>query len=273
MKKLFIFLTIFFFLVPCCFAVDTCSKEYLQSHKHAAFINPFAEKAVEYAITRAIKKDTGAKFKVKFTAYTLTSMKKGIFKYLELKGKKIKLEDIPIPYLYIASLTDYNWVDYTQSPVKLRSDMTYKYEMILDQESLEAALASSEYTKEINKFNYLIYPLFKVINVSTEIRDNRLYMTMEYTIPIIRSTSSKKVTMSSGLNVSSGKLKMSNASLDHKIESVSAKKLVNLINYINPLECTLDLINKNDAKMYIENVNIVDNKIKIDGKIFVKGEV
>ena len=41
-------------------------------------------KMVEKGIKKALKKETGAKFDVKFSAYTLASLKKGIFKSIEI---------------------------------------------------------------------------------------------------------------------------------------------------------------------------------------------
>ena len=41
---------------------------------------------------------------------------------------------------------------------------------------------------------------------------------------------------------------------------------------INPLSFTLSLLDSKQCNAKIENVNIVDNVIKIDGKIFVKGD-
>ena len=45
-----------------------------------------------------------------------------------------------------------------------------------------------------------------------------------------------------------------------------------MINLLNPLGFTLDLLESKQCDGKIENVNIVNNKIKINGKIFIKGE-
>ena len=65
---------------------------------------------------------------------------------------------------------------------------------------------------------------------------------------------------------------MTNTPSEKNMSKNVFRKMISLINYVNPLEYTIDVINKNDAKIYIENVNIIDDKIKINGKIFVKGD-
>ena len=100
-------------------AVDRYSKEYLQNRHHFAIINPVVECAVEKAIKAQLRKDTGAEFDVKFTGYTTSSMKKGIFKSFELATDNLILEEgIPISDLHLKSETDYNYIDYTKSPLE-----------------------------------------------------------------------------------------------------------------------------------------------------------
>ena len=45
-----------------------------------------------------------------------------------------------------------------------------------------------------------------------------------------------------------------------------------MINLLNPLGFTLDLLESKQCDGNIENLDIVDNKVKINGKIFIKGE-
>ena len=127
------------------FAADKYSEDYLKNNKHIAILNPIAEGIVEHSIKSALKKETKSNFKVKFSGYTLSSMKKGIFKELELTGKDVQVDDITIPYVHLKSLSDYNYVDYTKDPIVFKSDMTYAYDMLLSEESLNKALEHGNY--------------------------------------------------------------------------------------------------------------------------------
>ena len=107
MKKLLITLLIFtLFLTPVLAKTDRLSEDYLKTGRHVSVMNPFAEGFVERAIKRAIKKEAKGRYKVKFRGYTLESMKKGIFKYLEIKGKHINADGIHIPYCELKTTTD-----------------------------------------------------------------------------------------------------------------------------------------------------------------------
>ena len=254
------------------FATDKFSEDYLKNSKHVAIMNPIAESFVEHAIKSSLKKETGAKFKVKFSGYTLASMKKGIFKELELTGKDVKVDEITIPYVHLKSLSDYNYVDYTKNPIVFKSDMTYTYDMLLSEASLNKALENGNYKAVINNINSLAYPMFQVKGVKTKILDNKFYILTSYNFPIAPSPKDKVFVASSDFEVKNGKIKAVNVNLDSAYGKISLSKVANMLNLLNPLEFTMMLLESKECKANIENVKIVDNNIRVDGKIFVKGE-
>ena len=92
MKKILTVFLLFLALANTSYAEDKYSQEYLKNHNHFSIMNPIAESIAEHSIKSALKKETGANFDVKFEGYTLSSMKKGIFKYLELTANNVKSE-------------------------------------------------------------------------------------------------------------------------------------------------------------------------------------
>ncbi len=272
MKKILLIFLCFFMFTGFCFAEDKYSKEYLQNHKHFSIMNPIAERIAKHSIKSALKKETGANFDVKFEGYTLSSMKKGIFKYLELTGENLVSEEIPISYLHIKSLSDYNYIDYTQEPPVFKSDMKFEYEMFLTAESMNEALKHSSYNKVINKINNLAYPLFQIKGASTKIINNKLYVLTEYNFPIVSVSKNRVFVASSDIRVENGEIKAFDVKLDSAYGNIELNKVANLLNLLNPLGFTLDLLESKHCDGNIEYVDIVDNKIKINGKIFIKGE-
>ena len=191
MKKILLVFILMLFAVNTGFAADKYSKDYLQNHRHFAIMNPIAESMAEHIIKSSLKKETGGKYKVKFDGYTVSSMKKGIFKNLEITGTDIVSEGITIPYVHLKSLTDYNYVDYTKDPVEFKSDMKFQYEMMLSDESMNTALKHSNYKAVLDNINNIAYPMFEVKGVSTKIMNNQLYILTEYNFPIAPSPKNK----------------------------------------------------------------------------------
>ena len=116
MKKVFIFLISAFLILPVFANQDRMSEDYLKNNLHFSVMNPFAEYIAQKAIIKTIKKEVPGRYKVQFNGYTLSSIKKGIFKDLKIIGKNVTVEGIEIPYIKMQTETDYNWIDYTRDP-------------------------------------------------------------------------------------------------------------------------------------------------------------
>lgn len=273
MKKLLTFLLINSFLtMPAIAKADKTSAEYLKNKKHFAIMNPLAEKIAENAIKKTLKKKIGeGNYKVLFEIYTIESLKKGIFKNLEITGKDLIIEEIPVPYLNLKNITDYHWIDLESDPVKLKSDVTFAYNLELSEKSINTALKQKDYEKTLKKVNNIAYPLFTLHDVRVKIKHNKLHIIMDFSLPLSSSSKKRSFMVSSNFKVDNGKIKTSNIGFDNSYGNLPIDKVTNLINLVNPLTFTLAQINDDNCKGKIENVKIEDNIVKINGKIFVEG--
>lgn len=251
---------------------DRSSAEYLKNKKHFAPLNPLVETVAQKVIKNSLKKSTGENFKVKFDGYTLYSMKQGVFKNLELEGDKFQISGIDVEYLKLKSITDYNKVNYKQNPAVIETDMTYAYELHLTESSINQALEHKDYKKNLDKINNITYPLFVLKDVDAKIKNNKLNVIMSYNFPISPSRKDKTFVVKTGLKVERNKISADDILIDSSYGALSADKVTNLINILDPLTFALDLMNTKKCNARIENVKIIDNIIQINGKIYVKGE-
>ena len=271
MKKILAFIFTFTLLgIPANAQVDKNSQEYLQGKSHFSLTKPLTEYTVKKSLKSALKKETNADFDVKFEGYTTSSIKNGVFKYLELEGENVNYQDIIIPYVHLKSLTDYNYVDYTQSPMIFKSDMTYEYELLLSEDTINKALKDSKYNKVIENVNKIAYPLFVVSGANIKLDNNQMYIVTSYNLPFTNGKDRTFVAQSD-FEVVDGKIKAKNVNISTAYGNLGLNKVANLINYLNPLEFTMKLLDDNKHKSTIESINIVDNKVKVGGKIYVKG--
>ena len=272
MKKFLIFLFASIIFTTSVFAVDKNSAEYLRNKKHLSPVSPLVENIVQNEIKKSLKKETGANFKVKFKAYNLSSLKAGVFKYLEITGKNVTVEDIFVPYLKFYSISDYNRIDYKKNPIEMKSDMVYAYEINLSEKSINDALKNKDYKQTIQRVNNKAYPLFAINDVKIKIKNNRIYIIMTYNFPINPVGKNKTFYVSSDFSVENGVIKAKNIGIDKAYGNVPLDKVANLINLLDPLSFTLDMMNSNKCKGKTENIKIVDNIFQINGRIYVKGE-
>lgn len=270
MKKFLMLFMISMIFTSAAFAVDRYSAEYLRNKKHLSPISPIAECIIQKEIRKSLKKETGADFKVKFAAYNLYSLKAGIFKHLEITGQDTTIEGIYLPYVKFETVTDYNWIDYKKDPVLVKSDMEFNYEMELSEQSINDALKSKEYQKTIQNVNKRAYPLFVLKEVKVKVKNNRVYIIMNYNFPISPAAKDKIFFVSTDFSVEDGKIKATDIRLDKAYSMLSLQKVTNLINLLDPLSFTLDFMNSKKCKGKTENIKIKDDILQINGKIFVK---
>ena len=272
MKK-FLLITLIFVLnlLPVIAKTDRMSAEYLKNKRHFAIMNPIAESTAQKIIKKALRKEVGeGDYKVKFSAYTLSSLRKGIFKSIEIQGKDLEIEDIPVPSINVKTQTDYNWIDITEKPAKIKSDMIFNYDMELTEKSINKALQQKDYQKTLDNLNKKAYPLFTMHDVRVKIRHNKVHIIMDYSLPLATNKKKKTFVVSTNFKVENGKIKASNIGFDNSYGNLPLDKVANLINLINPLSFTLDQLKENNCKALVENVKIDDNIIQVNGKIFIE---
>ncbi len=270
MKRFLVILLTFCFLSPVLAKTDKISAEYLTDKKHLSVMNPLVEKIAEKAIKKSLKKEFGGKYKVEFDGYTLKSMKAGIFKNLVIIGKNLNVDDIEIPYLSLKSITNYNWIDYRQEPLIYKSDMEFSYSMLLNEDSVNSALKNKNYPKKLEKINNIAYPLFTLYDTKVKIKHSKLYVIMEYNLPLSPFKRNKTFIVSTSLKVDNNKIYANNVNIDKSYGNLSLKKITNLINLLDPLTFTLSLMESKDCVGKVDNVKINDDIIEINGRINIK---
>lgn len=273
MKKFFvIILTSLFLTMPVLAKTDKTSLDYLKNKKHFAIVNPIAENFVEKLIKKALKEQVGNfKYKTKFEIYTLSSLKKGIFKRAEITAYDFNFDNIPIKYVNIKSLDEYIWIDIKSDPMKFKTDANLEYNIELTEESINAALDKKDYQKKLAKVNNIAYPLFTIHDLNAYVKNNYFVFLMSYSLPLSSSNKTRTFTAASNFLVDDGKIKVDNIKVDKAYSKMPLHKIANLLNLLDPLTFTISELTDNKCKSKIESVKVEDNIIKINGKIFIKG--
>ena len=273
MKKFLTLLIITSFLVlPVYAAKDRTTEEYLKGSYHPFAMSFLGENIVNTAIKHALKKEAPGRYKVKFKGYTLSSIKKGIFKYLEITGKNVDADGIEIPYFNIKTVTDYHYIDYNQTPVAFKSDMEFDCIVHLSEKSINDALEKDDYNKILRNINKKAFPMFTIIKVNVKLKNNKMYIIMSYNFPLAPREKDRTFMVSSRLHIVNNEIKPYDISFDTAYGNLPLNKVVNLVNMLNPLNFTAKLIDSKDGEYKIKEIKIEDDIVIINGKIFVKGD-
>lgn len=271
-KYLTFFIITLFFTMPAFSAVDKHTEEYLKNNKNPFSASFLGESIVSSSIKHALKKEAPGRYKVKFKGYSLSSLKKGIFKYLEVTGKNVTADDIKIPFINIKTVTDYNWIDYNQNPVVFKSDIECDFIAHLSETTINDALASKDYERVLRKVNKRAFPVFEINEVRVNLKNNKMYVIMDYNFPLARRDKDLSFTVSSKLKVVNDEVRVMDVLCDGAYKNLQTSKVANLLNMLNPLTFAVKLIDDKHGEVRIKEIEISDDIVIINGKIYIKGE-
>ena len=225
-----------------------------------------SEAVLKKSISKTLKGDKN--LKVDIESYSAKDLKNGIFKSLLISGENVVVEDIYLSSLELKSLCDFNYVQYDKKGnLTFKEDFPMSFNITMDSDNINNTMKSDKYKKIINDVNKLGLGGIKVASTTSSIRGNKFYYALNIEIPFIKKE--QKVEISADIKVKNGKIDFDNTRLASNSFNLDLKRFDFLIDYLNPLDFSVNIFNNKDAKVYIKNIAIKNNTIVTDGIIIV----
>lgn len=230
-----------------------------------------SEKIGEKLIKKAIKKNIeSGDIKADLDAYSVRDLKAGRFKSLEVTGKNLNVQGIYVSYFNAKTLCNFNYIaNDKKGNYIVKEDIPASFVAEITESDLNKTMNSSDYKRMIDDINGIAgsFNVFQITSTSIRLKNGKMYYVMKYALPFVRKT--KELVISADLKVENGQIMLSNTNFLNNNMALDVDKLSKLINYINPLDFSAKILENKDAKFRVENVNVSDNKIKIDGKVTI----
>lgn len=235
--------------------------------------NFLAERIAGHFIKKAIKKNViSGDFKVDFDSYSVRDLKAGKFKSLKITGKNVNVEGIYLTETKMETLCEYNYIvqdKKNKDNLTIMNDIPVNISLVINEADLNKTMQSKDYTKMLGDINSLggSLNIFKIDSTCIKIKKDRLYYIVKFAIPFVRGT--QDVVMTTDLKVKNGQIAFANAELLNNHTSLDLSKVTRLLNYVNPLDFSLKILENKDANIKVNNVDIQDGKILIDGRMTI----
>lgn len=257
--------------------IFSCTKPYDMSNRFGSALtkvtglNIAAEKAAESILKSQITKNAQGDFKVNIGSYSVPDLKAGRFKSLSVHGENVVADGVYFSTLSVNTLCDFNYIVYDKESktAVFKEDFPLHYAVMISQNDLNNTMKSSGYNEILEKVSTFgkAFSLFDIKSSNVKIRDNKFIYALKVEIPFINST--QEIAVISDLNVENGKISFNNPQLMNKYYAVDFSRITRALNYLNPLEFSLKVFENKNALMDVQNVKIVNNKINIDGTIYI----
>lgn len=237
--------------------------------------NFLAERIANTIIKKQILKDSQGKYKVNLESYNIAALKKGIFKSLEITGEDTVTDGIYASMIKLRTVCDYNYIEINnkEKTTTFKEDFGMAYAVQFTESDLNKTMANSQYTDLIRKVNSIgnTTKMFNISSTSAKIINNKLVYVMRVAVPLLNLK--KDVAIQTDLKVRNGEIIIDEAELMTEAMKVDVNKLLKLVNYLDPLDFSMELMKNKDANMQVKEVSIKDNKINVSGLITVDKDV
>ena len=233
--------------------------------------NWLASSVAEKILKSQITKDVDGKFKVSIDSYSVPDLKDGRFRGFQIHGENVVADGVYFSSMDIKTLCDFNYIVYDKksSTAIFREDFPLSFAITLSEDDLDKTMKAAGYENLIRKINNFgkSFSLFEIVSTISRIKDNKFIYGIEVVIPIMSSSPKYMMMLTTDLTVKNGKIVMENPKIDGNYFKLDLRKLAKALDYLNPFEYSLDIMENKNADLKVRNINIVNNKINISGII------
>lgn len=286
MKKLLIsVITIMIFGLAanaqCSYTDFQCPQNYKTSSGFSKFMgsvtgaNFIARKAGESIIKKSIKNDAEGDFDVKLESFSAADLAAGRFKSLSITGKNIVSDDVYLSYLNLKTICDYNYIvlDKKNNTATFKEDFGMTFGAVMTESDINNSMQNKEYKYLIDEINSLgkSISLFNIQSAKVKIKNNKFMYVIKIAFPMFGM--SKSVVITSDINVHNGRIIFTQTNVMNDYVKMDLSKITYLLNYLNPLNFSLRILENKDADMQIQEAVIKNDKIYVNGIITVDKDV
>lgn len=278
MKKLFLVLGILAGITSSMTAFGaceyTCVEPYDTNGKFMSFLstitgaNFISEKVAQNILKKEIEKNvTGKDLKVKVESYSAKDLKNGIFKSIEVNGNNVVANGIYLSTVDVKTLCDFNYIQQKGGNVVFKQDFPMSVKLTISADDINNTMNTDKYKKIINDVNRLGFGGVKVSSTKAVITSNKFSYVIGISIPFIKAE--KYLYINADLNVKDGKIDFENTRLSSKSFNLDLKKVDFIINYLNPLDFSMNILDNKSAKVSVSNIYIENNIINVSGIVVI----
>lgn len=281
MKKILILIFVLFITSPAfavCNYTNRCApKAYDLSSRGGQIFSTasgmtFAsEQLAQFIIGKELKKATKESFKVRVKSYSAMDLAHGRFKSMVISGKNLDIDGIYLSSLSLKTLCDFNYVDLSSKDIKFKENIVMGFSTEISETDLRKTMQSSGYLDMLKNINLSAFGVtfFKITGADVKINNNKLYMIVKISSQLFLTKAPTDVIVGTDIKVEEGRIVLTKIDLVNLFTRIDLSKMTYLLNAINPLTFTTDILNNKKTQTSIQSVDIIGNKILIGGQIFI----
>lgn len=237
----------------------------------ATGVNSITEKKVESILKKEVLKIGSAdELKIDLDSFSPRDLKNGIFKSMHVTGKNVVINDINLEAVDLKTLCDFNYIKQSGEEVVFVEALPLAFDVTMTQNSLNSTIKSSKYQKTIEDLNKIAtsYNLgLQVSSTNVAIKNNKFYFIIGFDIPFVKRE--HKLVFETDIRVKNGKIDFYKTKLVSGHFNLDIKVLDFLLNSLNPLDFSVNILDKKEAKVTVKNAEFKNGVVVANGVIVI----
>lgn len=274
MRKL-IFLILVVFTAQISYASDICQSGYdLTSgwNRFASRIsgsNYIHKTILEYYLEKQISKYIQGEINIKIDSFSTQDLKDGKFKSLEATGENLIYKDLSASKVKINSLCSFNQLKrIDNSTYSFVTDFPAELTIEFSADDLNRITNTTEYKNTIQKINQNLLGFLRLESVNFEIESDKLWYNLIVSTPF--SPKKQALRIGTGLNLIGDEIKVANTETSVKPTILSILNLTDALNYVNPLDFSVKILENSIINAEIKEVYINNNHIVLKAFLIIR---
>lgn len=237
----------------------------------ATGVNTFTEIAVEKIIKKEVLKIGSAdNLKIDLDSYSAKDLKNGIFKSMSVNAQNVVINDIYLTSLSLKTLCNFNYIKKSGDDIVFMEALPMSFDIKMNQSSINKTMQNEKYQKVIKDFNKLSNSYgvgLQISSTKVAIKNNKFYYIIGFEVPFVRNE--YKIVLETDLKVKNGKIDFNNTKLVSGHMNMDLKKIDFILNYLNPLDFSVHILDNKDATVNVQNIEIKNNTIETSGVVVI----
>ena len=233
----------------------------------------FLSQAIANSIVKKeLRKSMGSKhFKAKMKSFSAKDLADGRFKSLNIDGKNLNLDGIYLSEFSASTICDFNYVKATTKTIKFKENFGLNYAMKITEDDLKKTILSEKYLNSLKSINLKIgdINLLELNKVDLKLKDNKFIFALSLQNTVFNYSIPFSVNAATKMSIKNGKIQATEVTLLNQNKTINLTQITNLINLINPLKFTADILDNKNAQVELKTLDIDGDKLVIDGTVFI----
>lgn len=255
-----------------------CAEPHDLSFKTTRFFNtitgftPLSHAIANSIIKKELTKATGSKgLKVKMKSYSANDLAAGRFKSLRIYGKNLNFDGVYVSNFEAKTICDFNYIKATPKTITFVDNFPMNYSMTISDEDLRKTVLSEDYLNFLHSLNLKFkgVNLFELKNVDVKLDDNKFYFVLHFDNRMFNYSLPLNLNLAANMEIQNSKITVTEVESFDNNKKINLTRITNLLNLINPLNYTVDMLGNKNSKLSLNNLNIKDDKLVLDGTIFI----